>query len=78
MIISIPLDGDVRLLYTESIDMRAIGSVVEMRRASHVEPFGTDQWTADLGPVDGPVLGPFDTRGEALRAEEDWLNKNYL
>ena len=43
-----------------------------VRRASHVEPCGT-QWTADLSPVGGPLLGPFDLRQEALDAEVAWL-----
>jgi hypothetical protein len=29
-------------------------------------------------PVDGPVLGPFDLRSEALEAEQVWLAKNWL
>lgn len=41
-------------------------------RASHVEPCGT-QWTADLSPVGGPLLGPFDLRQDALDAEVAWL-----
>lgn len=32
-----------------------------------------DRWWADLLPVDGPVLGPFDTREIALDEEAKWL-----
>jgi hypothetical protein len=35
-----------------------------------------DKWWADMLPVRGPVLGPFDTREEALREEVVWLNAN--
>lgn len=31
------------------------------------------KWWADLLPVDGPVLGPYNTNTEALQAEVDWL-----
>ena len=44
--------------------------------ASHVEPVGEGQWQADLSPVGGPLLGPYDTRTEAIQAEVDWLNAN--
>jgi len=30
-------------------------------------------WWADMSPVDGPVLGPFTTRDDALKAETEWL-----
>jgi hypothetical protein len=26
----------------------------------------------------GPVLGPFDHRSDALKAEHDWLEKHWL
>lgn len=44
----------------------------KIERASHVEPQGT-MWIADMGPSGGPILGPFPTRCEALRREEEWL-----
>lgn len=47
-------------------------------RASHVEPTLDNQWTADLSPSGGPVLGPFPTRAEALAAEVRWLEENLL
>lgn len=49
-----------------------------IRRASHVEP-GTDgDWYADLSPVNGPKLGPFEQRQEALDAEVEWLNEHMV
>ena len=47
-------------------------------RASHVEPDAAGQWSADLAPVGGPKLGPFDTRADALAAEIVWLNRYRL
>ena len=44
-----------------------------IERASHVEPNSSGQWSADMAPSGGPVLGPFTLRSEALTAERDWL-----
>jgi hypothetical protein len=69
-------DGTVRAVYAEDIDLTRIGPAL-IRRASHVEPDSHGRWLADLGPVSGPVLGPFDRRSEALAAELDWLDANW-
>lgn len=36
------------------------------------------KWWADLLPVGGPVLGPYNTNTEALQAEVDWLKLNNI
>jgi hypothetical protein len=69
--------GDVRCIYGEEIDLRSIGSL-EIRRASHVEPTDDGRWLADLSPVGGPLLGPFDHRTDALSAETAWLEQHWL
>jgi hypothetical protein len=69
-------DGTVRTLYTEAIDLEAIGPA-DISRASHVEP-AEGGWTADMLPVGGPVLGPFAKRSEALAAEVRWLEEKVL
>ena len=48
-----------------------------IRRASHVEPDAAGRWWADLAPVGGPRLGPFDRRSEALAAELRWLERHW-
>jgi hypothetical protein len=70
-------DGNVRCLYDEQIDLHVLGRV-SIARASHVEPDNNGRWLADLSPVNGPVLGPFTHRSEALAAEQDWLQTNWL
>ena len=65
-------DGVARCVYDEGIDLREIGTL-KITRASHVEPDAEGYWWADMGPVDGPVLGPFRSRSEALEAEREWL-----
>lgn len=65
--------GTCRAVYDESVDLRMLGEPI-IRRASHVEPMPDGQWTADLRPVHGPVLGPFPTRSLALGAEVAWLH----
>jgi len=66
------VDGVARCIYDEALDLREIGRLT-ITRASHVEPDAEGYWWADMGPVDGPVLGPFRSRTEALRAERGWL-----
>lgn len=70
-------DGQVRCLYEETIDLYRLG-IPKISRASHVEPDAHGQWWADLGPVKGPVLGPFSLRSEALQAERTWLERYWL
>jgi hypothetical protein len=64
--------GLVTCVYDEAIDLAALGRAA-ITRASHVEPDALGRWSADLGPVGGPVLGPFARRSEALAAERAWL-----
>jgi hypothetical protein len=33
---------------------------------------------ADLAPVGGPVLGPYQRRSEALAAEAAWVGEQWL
>lgn len=73
-------DGNVRSVYNEDFDLRSLGTV-DIQRASHVEPIEGDEqgrWKADLTPVNGPILQPFDTRSEALEAEAEWLRENWI
>ena len=60
-----------------TIDLAALGAP-RITRASHVEPDESGRWLADLAPVGGPVLGPFERRSEALEAEVAWLEANWL
>jgi hypothetical protein len=70
-------DGAVSCLYGEAIDLTALGCLT-IERGSHVEPDELGRWFADLAPVSGPKLGPFDRRSEALDAERAWLEANWL
>jgi hypothetical protein len=70
-------DGSVRGIYGEALDLATLGTP-QIRRASHVEPDDQGRWLADLSPVGGPTLGPFDRRSEALEAEVAWLEENWL
>ncbi len=69
--------GIVRCIYSEAIDLFCLGQPTIVR-ASHVEPDGDGRWWADLSPVNGPTLGPFTLRSEALEAERQWLEANWL
>ena len=65
-------DGVARCIYDEALDLREIGKL-QITRASHVEPDAEGYWWADMGPSGGPVLGPYESRTEALEAERGWL-----
>jgi hypothetical protein len=69
--------GELRCIYGETIDLAALGEL-SIRRGSHVEPNCSGRWIADLGPVNGPILGPFATRSLAMAAEEQWLIHHWL
>ena len=69
--------GVVRCVYAEAIELTQLGRMT-VERASHVEPDADGQWRADLGPVGGPVLGPFPRRSAALAAEVAWLSRHWL
>ncbi len=77
MEILIKTDGSASCVYGEEIDLAALGRL-QIRRGSFVEPNKHGQWTADLSPVGGPVLGPFEQRSQALDAEVKWLQRHWL
>ena len=70
-------NGTVHCLYGEELDLDRLG-LLKISRGSLVEPTFDGRWTADLSPVDGPVLGPFRSRGKALAAERQWLETHWL
>ncbi len=67
----------IRCLYDETLELTALGTP-QIQRGSHVEPTADGNWTADLSPVSGPLLGPFSRRSEALGAEVVWLEQHWL
>ncbi len=69
--------GQVRCLYSEAIELAALGALT-IQRASHVEPDANGHWFADLSPSNGPLLGPFECRSDALQAEALWLSAHRL
>jgi hypothetical protein len=70
-------NGIIECVYGEELDLGQLGSL-SITRGSHVEPDATGHWTADLSPVNGPMLGPFSNRSEALAAERQWLEMHWL
>lgn len=68
-------DGSLQMIHDDDVSAQVFdASEATVRRASHVEP-ECMAWIADLSPVDGPLLGPFPTRREALEAEVAWLRE---
>ena len=69
--------GEIRFIYSDELISLLDQGNATVKRASHVEP-SDGGWTADLSPVNGPVLGPFMKRQEALDAEVKWLKDNNI
>ncbi len=70
--------GTCRFIYSDelaAIIKKSVGKLVT-RRASSVEPTQDGQWTADMSPCGGPLLGPYEDRGDALAEEVAWLQFN--
>jgi hypothetical protein len=76
MQISVTPQGDTVFVYNEDFDASFLGCTT-ISRASHVEPC-EGGWSADMSPVDGPVLTGFAKRSQALAAEVAWLEENVL
>ena len=76
MNIVITADAELRFIYTDELQPLLELGRPTVRRASMVEPTEDGRWSADLSPVDGPLLGPFVLRSEALTAEIEWLTQN--
>ena len=73
MILTVDPAGTVRAVYTETLDLDALGKA-DIRRASHVEP-GPEGWCAQIGET---ILGPFTKRSEAIQAEVAWIESHLL
>ena len=70
--------GRMAFIYTDDLAPLLGEGDATVQRVSHVEPScadGAHGWTADMSPVNGPVLGPFASRAEALDAEHVWLQQ---
>jgi len=74
--IKVAPDGTMQFIYADELRPLLQEGRAEIRRASHVEPTAEGKWTADLAPSKGPVLGPFETRAQALAAEVAWLEED--
>lgn len=71
--------GEVRFIYDDDLISvsRQLGAGYT-KRASNVDPGQDDMWYADLSPVGGPLLGPYDKRATAIDAEVAWLEENNI
>jgi hypothetical protein len=69
-------EGVVRGIYDDALAPILQLGKSRITRASHVEPTLDGAWTADMSPINGPILGPFSSRSAALEAEREFLNKH--
>lgn len=77
-LIEVRPDGSIHFLYDDGLMPLMDEGEATVARASHVEPVVGGGWQADMAPVGGPVLGPFDTHAQALTAERKWLEDRNL
>ncbi len=77
MDLKVGANGEIQCIYSELIDLASLVALT-IQRASYVEPNAQGQWTANLSPVGGPILGPFPLRSEALSAEAEWLRLHWI
>jgi hypothetical protein len=68
-------DGTLTAIWDDGLAPLASEGQATITRVSHVEPTEEGEWTADMSPINGPVLGPFPLRREALDAELVWLRE---
>lgn len=72
-------DGTIHFIFYDELKPLLDIGKSQVRRASHVDPTPDGlHWYADLSPVSGPKLGPFDTRDEAINEEVAWLLANHI
>ena len=74
--IAIKPDGTMSFIYDDRLAGLCEEGDAHTTRASHVEPAAEGGWSADMAPVNGPILGPFRLREDALAAEVAWLNEH--
>ena len=77
MLMIFDTNGSISCLYSDILELDQIGRLT-ISRGSHVEPTLDGQWTADMSPGCGPVVGPYRSRRDALAAEVNWLEANWL
>lgn len=74
-VLTVTPTGEIRFVWSDQLQPLLNLGRSQIKRASHVEPTYTGEWTADLSPVNGPVLGPYRLRQDALDAEVAWLRR---
>lgn len=78
-LISADENGDLVFIHDDDlVELLSELGPTSTSRASHVEPGPDGKWYADMSPVNGPQLGPFDRRRTALDEEVEWLRENRL
>jgi hypothetical protein len=65
---------------TADLSERALRELEEKfkRETKDLQEIFVHSWWADMTPVGGPVLGPYDTREEALNDEKVWLEEHNI
>ncbi len=72
--LTITPNGETRLLFDDDVYAlaKSLGPM-KIVRASHIEPDNDGRWWVDLSPMNGPKVGPFEVKVNALAFEREWL-----
>lgn len=77
-LISADDEGNLVFIFNDELAFLLDLGPATTQRVSEVEPTEANLWTADMGRIQGPVLGPFALRGQALEAEIEYLKERVL
>lgn len=75
-IIAINPEGVATFVWSDELAKLKTEGNCKIERVSNVEPNDQSEWMADMMLISGPILGPFETRQEAIDAELRYIWDN--
>jgi hypothetical protein len=77
LVLTIDGGGVVTAVWDDALaGLVELAETVECWRASHIEMRPDGLWQVDFLPVNGPILGGYRLRADALTAEREWLARH--
>jgi hypothetical protein len=76
-IIAISQEGVATFVWSDDLAKLKTEGECKIERVSNVEPNEQSEWMADMMLIGGPILGPFETRQEAIDAELRYIRERF-